>query len=264
MEGNELPPKRRHTLKKIQWPEIVSGQEFVSDPVFTDKYSLDEAAAGLKADKDVKALLEDGLQMLRQVLSVPNFGDYKVGNDMPGSLAFLRLEADGHPILEMSDQMLKFITESESQILRGKRDPEELVEVGEDKNEEIKFKTWAGAGVALALQSLAHEMYHVRQVFQDMKYYKQTEAENRYARAILEEAKENPALKRIALGIYHRSEGEHAAEGFSIRFVKEYKKRLLAKKADELSVAEKLYICGVDELVKTVFEDIKLRLAGEY
>lgn len=247
--------RKIHRLQKITWSNYDDQHTQVEFPtfVFVDKEELK-----IKAIREVDVLLIDVLNFAQDSLHIPGPDEIHVSEQLDFKhIASFSVEEDGSPKLKLSQDWYTAAVRYVLSILSGNYQPDELVEFKEVGETRV-FKVVAGLVIAYIISALGHEMYHARQAYQDPEYYEQTVSENWPHNFWSHWAKEknNPELAARGMDSYISSLGERAASGFALRFVQEYKRKILSKKDQERLIVEKLFLSGADSAVEILKKEI--------
>lgn len=244
-----------HKLVGINWPKY---EKQGTEVLFPEKPPLSKEEARLKAGDEVENFIIDAHQFMKDVLSVHESNEIEIDGDLdidhPGSFS---VDNNGYPHLKLAKVWFDGAASHVSNILDRSILPDQRVKPDADngETEEVKFKTGAGIVISYCIHSLAHEMYHARQAYQDPEYYHRTLSDNWPSNFWSTQSDKN--LRTHGMGVYNSSQGERAANGFALRFIQEYKKRILSKDDGDRSITEKLYLSGVDKLVDITKTEIK-------
>jgi hypothetical protein len=259
---HETHGDENYELIGITWPDTKSPEKIINSKVtFPEKFSFNKIEAQTKAEQQVVNFLNDAHQFMRNALSIQNLDKIEVTKNLEGSGVF-RIDEDGSAHLRLSQEWFDTVTSYVSWLLEGKRQPDEKVELQSKPGvlEKMDYGVAVGAAISYITYVLAHEMYHARQAFQDPDYYNETLEENvnaSVARGMSQE--KGDYWNKRAERIYNNSQGEKAADGFALRFLREYKKRLMSKNDNDRAAVEKLYLLGVDRLSNDLIAEIKER-----
>lgn len=253
--SKQINSEKNHKLKKIIWP-IHEKQHKEID--FSSIVDLKEVEVKQKSIDEINSFLIDILQFAQTVLSTPGPNALHISAELDiDVIATFSIDDERIPQIDLSKIYYDSIINHISLILSKKYSPNKIVSFGE--NGEIKevFKIGVGLVVSQVVSALGHEMYHSRQAHQDYKYYQETAQENWphlfwRQRA---EATNNAELKNHGMDVYKNSLGERSANGFALRFVLEYKKKILAKNDKDRSLIEKLFLSGVDKAIEIFKKD---------
>lgn len=105
--------------------------------------------------------------------------------------------------------------------------------------------------------NLAHEMYHYRQAFHAPEFMEETRSDNMLQLLLHHIMADDdftgeipPELYAYGQRRYLESRGERGAKGYSMRFLVEMKRNLLAKQDHNRSLVEKLFLMGVDTVLQ--------------
>lgn len=249
--------RKKHKLQKISWPQ--HNEQYRQVDLLVPSFLKKEKALD-KASSEFEDLLVDVLQFAREVLSVPGPQEIhiveKKNQDEVGSFF---IDEDRYPQMNLSQTWYNSVVQYVSSILTGEREPDDLMEFGENGTKKV-FKKATGLLVGYIVSTIGHEMYHARQAYQDPEYYTQTVNGNWPYRFWSKwgEEKENPELAKRGRSSYNNSLGERSATGFSLRFFIEYKKKILSKEDCNRSSVEKLFLVGADETANALKQKIAL------
>ena len=264
-EGEVVSAQRK--LKPILWPKlVVSREQEAREVVFPANLSLEKAAANERAEKEVIQFFNKSTAMMADVLSLPELKELeietpeKIMSANQESMASFGVDDEDFAHIKFSKQYLDIIVSNVSDLLDGKKLPDDIVKTGGKEPEKIKYMIKTGGAISLCIHALAHEMYHARQALQDPDYYDETLREGTKSEALRNMSKEKDDVwERMGLRIYYDSRGERGANGFATRFLKEFKKKIMLIDDQDRSIVEKLFLSGVDPVVEDLVGEIKER-----
>ncbi len=198
------PEKKPHLLKKIDWTK--------KEELTPENFSIYWAGAtrGIRINEQVKVAGETTIR--------ESCGTLALGDEWEATL--IPVAMDGLFVARVSvtkdDSVVMYVNEklfSDDEAVLEFLRPEicRMYDLAETTSvDELKDKVDTSAAIKTITQSImAHEMYHVRQQYQDKDYYDQTAQDNQKGKAA-----------------YTLSQGERAANAFGLRYLVEQKKQL--------------------------------------
>jgi len=231
---NESETRQKHTLVRVDWQKIDKHRNQIDRNKLREELKLDEIAHFSKRVSsyrepeilEITEVTSDTLEDLCGVLEIDpkNFLiATQPEQDMNQASAHVKKNYSSDvPLIEIStktlDDVIKSLGDCDAE--KNKEIADKLVIIGlvsKDTVEAFINDMQQSTKLVYFVMLLAHEMYHIRQYLQDKTFYENT----------MISAEESEEVRKRA---YYGNQGEMAARGFSLRYLREKIKLLKTKK----------------------------------